>query len=312
MSDALTAVRPDAGKNSSTSGRKGCSTKFDTVARIGSAKIQYGPMNDRIYVMSWNKADPDKVLPGLQDLAERENLGKIIAKVPASMASRLASEGYRREAEIPGYYDKDEDAVFMGHYLDKLRSKPENREKLDRVLKLAGNKADDDAVTEDDGSTEDERLSKLKLHDITEKDAMQVADVYRRVFDTYPFPIHDPTYILETMQTHVKYFGFFKKEKLVALSSAEMDKPRNAVEMTDFATLPEWRGLGLASLLLEKMETAMREIKMKTAFTIARGPSAGINIVFARQGYEFGGRLVNNTNISGNIESMNVWHKQLD
>ena len=284
-------------------------TEFDTIAKIGRAQIQYGPMNDRIYVMNWNKADPDKVLPGLQDLAERENLGKIIAKVPASVAPRLASEGYRREAEIPGYFSDDEDAVFMGRYLDKLRSKPENREKLDRVLRLAGDKADDDLC--DDGEV-DERLRSLHLVAIREEHAVQVAELYKKVFDTYPFPIHDPEYIIETMQSHVDYFGIFKNKQLIALASAEMDKPRRAVEMTDFATLPEWRGVGLATVLLEKMEEAMRKLEMRMAYTIARGPSAGINIVFARQGYEFGGRLVNNTNISGNIQSMNVWYKQLD
>ena len=36
-----------------------------------------------------------------------------------------------------------------------------------------------------------------------------------------------------------------------------------------------------------------------------------MNITFARQGYAFSGTLYNNTNISGNLESMNVWHKPL-
>ncbi|MFH1725408.1 MAG: putative beta-lysine N-acetyltransferase, partial [Elusimicrobiota bacterium] len=46
--------------------------------------------------------------------------------------------------------------------------------------------------------------------------------------------------------------------------------------------------------------------------TIARAVSFGMNIAFARVGYSFGGTLWNNTNISGNIESMNIWHKRLD
>jgi len=36
-----------------------------------------------------------------------------------------------------------------------------------------------------------------------------------------------------------------------------------------------------------------------------------MNITFRKAGYEFGGRLKNNTNISGNIEGMNVWYKSL-
>jgi hypothetical protein len=36
-----------------------------------------------------------------------------------------------------------------------------------------------------------------------------------------------------------------------------------------------------------------------------------MNITFAKNGYEYAGTLKNNTNISGNIESMNVWYKHL-
>ena len=39
--------------------------------------------------------------------------------------------------------------------------------------------------------------------------------------------------------------------------------------------------------------------------------SGGMHITFARRGYRFGGTLVNNTDISGQIESMNVWYKTL-
>jgi hypothetical protein len=49
---------------------------------------------------------------------------------------------------------------------------------------------------------------------------------------------------------------------------------------------------------------------MKTLYTIARSHSAGMNITFAKKGYLFGGTLINNTDISGKIESMNVWYKK--
>jgi hypothetical protein len=48
-----------------------------------------------------------------------------------------------------------------------------------------------------------------------------------------------------------------------------------------------------------------------TAYTIARAESAGMNETFAKNGYKYCGTLVNNTNISGQIESMNVWVKKL-
>jgi len=59
------------------------------------------------------------------------------------------------------------------------------------------------------------------------------------------------------------------------------------------------------------MENEVRAKGIKTAYTIARAASAGMNVTFAKGGYHFGGRLINNTNISGRIESMNVWFKSL-
>jgi beta-lysine N6-acetyltransferase len=36
-----------------------------------------------------------------------------------------------------------------------------------------------------------------------------------------------------------------------------------------------------------------------------------MNVTFSRAGYTFTGTLINNTNIGGSIESMNVWYKRL-
>jgi len=59
------------------------------------------------------------------------------------------------------------------------------------------------------------------------------------------------------------------------------------------------------------MEEVVKEEGFKTAYTIARSKSTGMNITFARAGYGYQGKLINNTNISSGIESMNVWSKAL-
>ncbi len=81
--------------------------------------------------------------------------------------------------------------------------------------------------------------------------------------------------------------------------------------MTDFATLPEYRGQGAAEKLLDTMGQAAADMPISTVFTIARAESFGMNIVFSRAGYMYGGTLHNNTQISGKLESMNVWHKHI-
>jgi putative beta-lysine N-acetyltransferase len=113
------------------------------------------------------------------------------------------------------------------------------------------------------------------------------------------------------MDANVSYFGIWAKGSLIALASAEIDRRNENAEMTDFATRPDCRGRGLANYLLAQAETAAEQLGVKTAYTIARAYSPGMNITFARNGYTFSGTLTHNTQISGKLESMNVWYKAL-
>ncbi len=153
--------------------------------------------------------------------------------------------------------------------------------------------------------------SPYEIRIATLDDVQEMSAVYQRVFPSYPFPITEAGYLAETMASHVVYFVAVKDGKIGALSSAEMDRQGRNVEMTDFATLPEHLGQGLAVQLLWQMEREMPGYDMHTAYTIARALSPGMNITFAKMGYCFAGTLVNNTDISGQIESMNIWYKQL-
>lgn len=148
----------------------------------------------------------------------------------------------------------------------------------------------------------------------TEDDCDGMAALYKDVFESYPFPIHEPQYLAETMDSHVVYFGIWRQPEPtpVALASAEMEPAKGRVEMTDFATAPDYRGQGFGVFLLQRMEQEMAARQLTTAYTIARAISPGMNIVFAKQGYNYGGTLVNNTDICGRLESMNIWWKHLD
>jgi putative beta-lysine N-acetyltransferase len=143
------------------------------------------------------------------------------------------------------------------------------------------------------------------------EDTDDLAALYDRVFATYPFPIHRPEFLKETMNDGTVYFLIRRKNKIVAASSAETDRRAGSVEMTDFATDPSCRGIGLSSVLLATMENAIREAGYRTAYTIARALEVPVNRLFAGAGYRYGGTLLNNTNIGGSFESMNVWYKKI-
>jgi beta-lysine N6-acetyltransferase len=94
---------------------------------------------------------------------------------------------------------------------------------------------------------------------------------------------------------------------VVAAASAETDPEHHNAEMTDFATLPDQRGLGLAQHILDALEADMAERGIPNLYTIARARSAGMNRVFHNRGYAWTGTLVNNCHIAGRFEDMHVW-----
>ncbi|MEN7973576.1 MAG: putative beta-lysine N-acetyltransferase [Verrucomicrobiota bacterium] len=275
----------------------------DHIENILGATIQHGTYNDRIYLMKLGTADPARLIPRLSALAHRNGYSKIFAKAPASKARPFLIHDYREEASIPGFYNGKEEALFLCCYPKSNRKNEPMMQILDDIMVSTRERQN--------AGIQKKLRDDATLRACTETDVEAMAQIYAQVFPSYPFPIHDPDYLLETMQSHVAYFGIEIDGRLVALSSAEMDTDGQNVEMTDFATLPEFCGNGFAAHLLAAMEPEVIKHGIKTAYTIARAASPGMNITFARLGYSYGGRLINNTQISGHIESMNVWHKPL-
>lgn len=278
-------------------------TKCDIQEQLGRSTIQHGPLNNRIYLMKLHPEDSRWIVPELDRLARGRGYGKMIAKVTGSAAGVFENAGYRREAVIPGFFPDGEEAVFLGKYPDPDRAEETCLEEMDKILAAACSRRDQGPKSPLD--------VRYVIEEAEPGDTSDMAALYRAVFPSYPFPIHDPAYLADTMKTHIRYFCAREKGKIAALASCEMDKTGLNVEMTDFATGRDHLGRGLAVHLLAGMEREMTNSGMHIAYTIARALSAGMNITFARLGYEFCGTLTNNTDISGAIESMNVWYKRL-
>ncbi len=277
---------------------------YDRIEKIDNSWIQHGKLNDRIYLMNLDQKDMHTIVPRLNDLAEKNGYSKIFVKVPIWATFDFSREGYIKEAFIPDFYPRGSGAYFMAKYPnpERAQQKEDELEKICSIIDLAKSKADSNKKSLPTG---------LKLAPIKENNIDQLAALYSLVFKSYPFPIFDTRYLRETMESHIDYYGVFKEEKLISASSAEKDTDKQNAEMTDFATHPDFSGKSLALFLLRLMELEMKNQKMRTLYTIARAFSPSMNITFARNGYEFGGTLVNNTNIFGGLESMNVWYKRL-
>ena len=276
---------------------------FDKVIKFGNSTIQHGKHSDRIYLMKLDNADVNSIIEKLNELANDHKYGKIFTKVPKKHIKIFLNDGFKKEAEILKFYNGKNDCVFMSKFpVVKRRIIQSNiKERLDDVLAVCKEKEQ----LKNEPKISDEFYYKILEY----KDIKQLTELYKIVFASYPFPIYKEDYIKKTMDDNIIYFGIFHNGKLVSASSAEMDFSGQNVEMTDFATIPDYRGNNFAQFLLYQMEIEVVKKGIKTFFTIARGVSFGMNITFAKLGYKFGGTLVNNTNISGSIENMNIWYK---
>lgn len=275
----------------------------DVIEKLNHSVLQHGSYNRRIYVMKLHERDMPTIVPLLEQLASKKSYDKILVKTPARNKVAFAKEGYDQEAVIPHYFKNRDDAVFMAKYLSEIRRRIRDRQRVHAVLSLSRKYEGTQS-----GKTND-RFFKVQI--CRSKDAAEMSRLYKVVFKTYPFPIFDPHYLMESINSHVTYFCICKENRIVALAASEMDSDNRAVEMTDFATLSGHRGQGMAGCLLKAMENEMIHAGLKTAYSIANALSPAINIIFAKNGYSYGGTLGNNTNIAGRIESMNIWYKHL-
>ncbi len=275
----------------------------DQMATFGRSKIQHGKHSNRAYLMSLAHADLPEIVPYLDRLAITRGYSKIFAKIPATAKKTFVENGYDAEAAIPDFFRGEEKVLFMGKYFSPDRMREKNPEIVEQTLELA--------LEKPPLSGEPTLEPHLSCRQMRPEDTAEMAKLYRQVFATYPFPIHDAAYLQQTMTTNVIYFGIWEDDSLIALASAEIDRHGENAEMTDFATRPDCRGRGLANYLLAQAESAVEKLGIKTAHTIARAYSPGMNITFARNGYTFSGTLTHNTQISGKLESMNVWYKAL-
>lgn len=269
----------------------------DRVETLGRSLVQHGPLNDRIYLMRLHRPDLPDLLPALERLARDRGYGKILARIPAEASAAFEADGYAPEVVVPGMMAAEQDGLFVTRYLSSERSREREPERLAAVRRALQQIAAACELPDED------------VQPCDPADAPAMSDVYRSVFASYPFPIHDAGYLAAVMAKNSRYFCVRRAHRIVALGAAEIDPEGRNAEMTDLAVLPEFRGRGLALCLLARMEAAAADAGVRTLFTIARALSTSANAVFKRMGYRFAGTLTNSTHIAGRIQSMSVWYK---
>jgi putative beta-lysine N-acetyltransferase len=265
--------------------------------------------NIKVFIDRYNKrtkliecmGNKEKAVEKIIEYSSKQGLGKIITVMIEDEAKELIAKGFVTEGKIEGYF-KGKDGFCISYFIDEDRSKSERLEEEDDIIKKALEYSGDFVYANNES---------YEIRTATEDDAERITKIFNKVFTSYPTPMHNPEYIKEVMQNNTLFKIAEKSGEIISVASADMDVTKLNAEMTDCATLPEYRGKGLLGDLIFKLEEELREKRFVTLFSLSRALSTGINIVFSKQGYSYSGRQINNCDIMGKFEDMNIWVKRL-
>lgn len=247
--------------------------------------------------------NPNLVCAKLERLAVANAFDKITLKVEREQLGPFLAHGYKLEGLIPQFF-LGKDAYLVSRFLSPERFSFQRFTEESELLRQVASRPQ--------RTTANMLPSGYTLSLARESDISELIALYEGTFKTYPTPLSSPDYLLATMKTNVRYVVLRnEKGQVVSAASAEIDFKNKNAEMTDCATLPSERGKGLMVILLSHLESVVQSLEISCAYSMARALEPGMNRVFLNLGYEHHGRLINNCDISGDFEDINLWVKSL-
>jgi len=259
--------------------------------------------NQRIKIMDYEASDIEQLILKVRYLAEANSFDKIICMARRRDWQTFLRYGYVLEAVLK-YYIDGEDAFVVSKFRSQERLTSHNlMEEILMIEKVMEHRWDSFAVRPLPSGYE-VRLAKRD-------DIAELLDLYASIFETYPSPLIHASYLETVFQKETLFAVCTREGEIVSAASAEVHPQVHAAELTDCATKKSARGLGLMSHILSLLEAEISQKGYICAYTMARSRSYGMNNVFYRLGYEFMGRLINNCDIYGDYEDMNIWVRDL-
>lgn len=228
-----------------------------------------------------------------------DGIGKII------LYARDDDRGWQRRGFVPEgtidrYFADGRHAVVMSKFTDGARSVNVREREEDRIVALSRENSSRALVVSFPAGFS------CRVADVEDSEA--ISTLLQSTFEDYPDPIDRDT-VARWIRDGERRFRVVEHDgDLVACASADLDRANRSAELTDCATRPEMRGRGLMTAILRRLEIdCSEELGIADFYTLARAGEAGINIAFARLGYRYTGRLVNNCRMPDGWESMNAW-----
>jgi putative beta-lysine N-acetyltransferase len=276
------------------------SIKLDSLA----AEVEISLYNKRLTILSYKFLNSRGIMDltnSIDQLCTEYSLDKVWGKIRSKDLDLYTSHGFIPEAHIDEFFI-NEDAVICAKFFKK-RHLSTTVEKNQQVLEHT-------ALTQlSKQCSELPEGYKFKIGEPQDTNAL--SSLFSRVFETYPYPVFDQSYLRSSLGRTIYGLVYNAQGVLAAVASAETNPIYKNAEMTDFATLPEERGKGLASFILDKLEHILKNQSFNSVYTIARSTSLSMNKVFKQAGYRYTGTLTKNCHIAGSFQDMNVWCKML-
>ncbi len=265
-----------------------------------SALCIHDSFNKRLRIEDY-RGNVSSIIHYIKREMNKHRLEKAIIKSRYEQVESWLKYGYRLEATIPFYFNGST-AYLMTFYESQERQVHNYYVKENNLLEkvqLLPLKCPEALVLP------------YKLRKALKSDAKQLVTLYKTVFTIYPSPLHDLIYVQNMLEDGTPFFIIEYEGEIVSAASAEINKVYHNAELTDCATLPSHRSLGLMKHLMVEIERELKKDYVYCVYTIARALSLGMNAAFHQLGYSYSGRLINNCFISKTLENMNIWSKDL-
>ncbi len=252
--------------------------------------------NSRLKIIDTTNTSKDDWL-AIIELARSLNFGKIICFCRDKYFEDLQQYGFIIEGQIAGFFDGT-DAYCLSLFIDKKRQYSKYNLLEDEILTKCQTNSSVKDIDDD-----------IIIRDAKKSDINQMIFLFKKVFKTYPSPIFDANYLNEILGKKVLFKIAVKQKEIICIASADIDFVHNNAEITDCCTNPIFRGKGLLTNLIIELEKTLNNSNIGTLYSLSRATEPGINKVLWKMQYKYSGRMLNNCNISGDFEDMNIWVK---
>lgn len=278
-----------------------CNLYNNYYTKIDCTKIYVDYPNRRVKIIDIDSISSE-TLNKIISLSVDENLDKVICNCDVKSIEVLEEAGFKMEGKIDGYF-RGKDAFCMSYFLSKKRKISRNLYIKNLLIKQC--------LELKDTFIYDSNKYEYYIRDAEEKDINEMVKLFSAVFSSYPSPIYNEEYLRQTMHENVLYKVADYNGKIVGIASADMDRDNLNAEITDCATYLNYRGKGILSNIIHSLEKDLKKKGFITLYSLCRAINPGINIVLSKHNYKFTGRLINNCNICGAFEDMNIWIKNI-